>query len=106
MKIFQKERVIRRASRVDANHSRVIAAMRQIGAVVTDLSRCGGGVPDTLVSFRGKWWCFEIKDGLKPPSARDLTDDQELWIAAQRAPVYVVKSEQEAIDWLTTCECR
>ena len=91
---------MRRAARTDANHSRVIAAMRKIGAVVTDTSAVGSGFPDLVVSFRGKWHLFEVKDGAKPPSARKLTDDQELWIAEQRAPVYVVKSEQEAIDWL------
>ena len=86
------------AARVDANHAAIVAALRKIGALVTDLSGVGRGVPDILVWFRGLWSLLEIKDGAKPPSARKLTDDQAKWHAVHKdARVFIVTSEEEAI---------
>ena len=45
----------------------------------------------------------EIKDGAKPPSARKLTADQEVFHAAVTAygcKVHIVKSVDEAIELL------
>ena len=89
---------MRRAAKIDANQPEVVAGLRKIGAVVTPLHRVGEGVSDLLVSFRQRWLVMEVKDGSLPPSRRELTTDQKRWIAAQRAPVYVVNSPQDAID--------
>jgi hypothetical protein len=64
---------MRRAARVDANHSGIINAFRKYGCSVLDTSQLGGGAPDIIV---GRWMrcvCVEIKDGEKVPSARKLT---------------------------------
>ena len=89
---------MRRAAKIDENQPEIVAALRKIGALVTDLSGVGNGVPDILVAFRGMFYLLEIKDGSKPPSARKLTDDQAKWHAVHKdCRVYIVKSIDEAI---------
>ena len=67
---------MRRAARVDDNQRAIIAALRQMGCSVQDLSKVGGGCPDLLVGRGGCNWLLEVKDGEKPPSKRKLTPYQ------------------------------
>ena len=87
----------RRAARVDANQPAIIAALRKCGVRVVSLAAIGNGCPDLLCGFRGEWHVLEVKDGSKPPSARKLTDLEETFINTCPAPVYVVKSVDEAL---------
>lgn len=70
---------MRRAARVDSNHSVLIAAMRQYGAHVIDTSALDGFV-DAVVGFRGRTALVEFK---RPPgpkggtAGRNLTPAQE-----------------------------
>lgn len=86
-----------RIRRVDANQAAVVKALRKIGASVTPIHVVGKGVADLLVSFRNVWWVMEVKDGSKPPSARELTPDEREWIAGQKALVAIVNSPEEAV---------
>jgi len=88
---------MRRAARVDANHSLIVGALIRCGATVQSLAAVGSGCPDLLVGFRGKNFAFEIKDGSKPPGARKLTPDQETWHAAWKGQVIVVESVEQAL---------
>lgn len=67
---------MRRAAKLDANHSKIVAALRQVGATVLDLSAVGGGCPDLLVGYRGHDLLMEVKDGEKKPSQRRLRPNQ------------------------------
>lgn len=89
---------MRRAARVDDNQAAVVKALRMIGAAVTPIHMVGRGVSDLLVSFRQRWFVLEVKDGAKPPSARELTPDEKRWIGEQRAAVFIVTSPWEAVD--------
>lgn len=89
---------MRRAARVDDNHLEIVEALTKAGASVTSLASVGRGVPDLLVSFRGRWHVLEVKDGRKRPSARRLRPAQFAWMAAQRAPVAVVTTADEALQ--------
>lgn len=91
---------MRRAARTDANQAEIVAALRAVGAVVQDLSRVGEGCPDLLVSHGGRMALLEVKDGRKPPSARQLTPAQVAWHRAWRAKVWVVSSVEEALSAL------
>ncbi len=88
---------MRRAARVDANQAAVVKALRSIGVVVTPIHMVGKGVADLLCSYRQKWFVLEVKDGAKPPSARELTPDERRWIGEQRAPVFIVNGPLEAV---------
>jgi hypothetical protein len=89
---------MRRAAKVDANQPEIVAALRKVGADVTSLAAVGEGVPDLLVGFRGATVLIEVKDGSKPPSARQLTADQIEWHAAWRGGrCVVVSSVTEAL---------
>lgn len=67
---------MRRAARVDANHSEIAGAFVKLGCSVRSLAAVGGGMPDLIVSKGGFTILVEIKDSAKPPSARKLTPDQ------------------------------
>lgn len=90
----------RRAARVDANHSEIVDALREVGCWVLDLSAVGNGCPDLLVHGPLYPWhlvLLEIKDGGKPPSARKLTPDQIKFHAGCNAPLFVVTNTTEAL---------
>jgi hypothetical protein len=88
---------MRRAAKVDANHSEIVAALRKIGATVTSTAGVGKGFPDLAVGWRGMTLLLEIKDGAKPPSARQLTDDERKWHAEWRGHADVVDSVEQAL---------
>lgn len=85
-----------RIRRVDKNQKQVVAAIRSVGGEVTHIHTIGKGVADLLVSFRQRWLVLEVKMGAKAL----LTPDEKVWIAKQRAPVFVVRSPLEAIEIL------
>jgi hypothetical protein len=92
--------MMRRGSRVDANHPDISKALTAVGALVVDLSAVGKGCPDLLVSFRGIWYVLEIKDGEKSPSRRTLTPAQEKFHAAAsaaNAPIHIVLTVDDAL---------
>lgn len=92
---------MRRAARVDGNHSDIAAALRQAGCSVLDLSRVGQGCLDLLVSRNGQTWFIEVKDGRKPPSERCLTPAQKRFAGDWRGSWYIVLSVEEALDTIT-----
>ena len=88
---------MRRAAKVDANQSDIVAALRAVGASVQPLHSVGQGCPDLMVGYRGQTFALEIKDGSLPPSARKLTDAQVEWHSQWRGQVAVVNSVREAL---------
>lgn len=91
------ESLLLRVRRADANQKEVTKALRKIGAAVTPIHVIGKGVADLLVSFRNQWFVLEVKDGTKPPSQRTLTQDEQDWIAEQKALVAIINSPEEAV---------
>ena len=87
---------MRRAARVDENQPAIVEALRKVGAEVTHLHPLGGGISDLLVSFRQRWWILECKS-----ENGELNVDQRRWIGRQKAPVYLVRSAEEAVQFLT-----
>jgi hypothetical protein len=92
---------MRRNARVDANHARIVAALKKCGATVQSLATVGMGCPDLLVGWNGRTILMELKDGTKPPSARGLTTLQEKWISQWcGSSVVIVTDELGAINAL------
>lgn len=92
---------MRRAAKIDANQNEIVEALRAVGATVQSLAACGNGVPDLLVGFRRGTWLLEVKDGHKPPSARELTPDQVRWHCDWTGcPCSVVNSVEEALAFI------
>lgn len=89
---------MRRAAKVDRNQPEIVKALRKVGACVQSLAAVGDGVPDLLVGFQGQTVLVEVKDGERPKSERQLTDDQIEWHAAWRGGrCVVVGSVPEAL---------
>lgn len=83
------------ARRVDKTQAEIVEAIRKIGGEVTYLYRVGEGVADLLVSWRQKWVVIECKS-----KGEGLNEDQKKWVGKQHAPVYVVTSPIEAVNFL------
>lgn len=88
---------MRKYGKVDANHTHIVKALRALGCSVQSLASLGNGVPDLLVARNGRMALMEVKDGMKSPSQRKLTDDEFEWIQKWNAPVYVITSVDEAV---------
>ena len=94
---------MRRAARVDENQGLIVKALRACGATVRIITQ-GDGIPDLLVGYRGYTILMEVKDGNKPPSARQLTTAEQIffdqWTGGK---LFIVNSVEEALDVLKDC---
>ena len=93
--------MMRRAANIDANQAQIVAALRQVGALVQHLHTVGGGCPDLLVGFRRRLVLLEVKDGSRKPSDRKLTEAEQKFHALWRAaglPVFVVENVEQALE--------
>ena len=54
---------MRRASKVDANHTEIVDCFKKLGCSVLSLAAVGRGVPDLLVAINGITWLVEVKSG-------------------------------------------
>lgn len=86
---------MRRAAKVDKNHSEIVTQLRQTfgPGCVLDLSRVGQGCPDILVGVRGKNILLEIKS-----DGGSLTDDQRGWHRVWWGQAHVVYNFEEALQ--------
>jgi Holliday junction resolvase len=92
---------MRRAAKVDGNHTEIVQALRSVGATVQSLAAVGGGVPDLLVGWRGMNLLIEVKDGSRIPSQQRLTPEQVKWHEAWGGrPVFVVRTVDETLEVL------
>jgi hypothetical protein len=91
---------MRHARRTDRNHAEVRDGIRERGHDVCDMGAVGNGVPDLCVRHpQGFYPLFlQVKDGLKPPSARRLTPMEEEWNRYCGAITRTVTSLDEALD--------
>ena len=82
----------------DANHGDVVEVLKAFGFSVYDAAHAGRDFPDLVVGLDGMTDLVEIKAGVKAK----LTDGQKDFAATWRgAPVVVLHSRAEAIEWAT-----
>ena len=91
-----------RAKKVDANQAEVVDYLRSVGWVVFVTSGLGGGYPDLHVSREGFAALVEIKDGSKPPSARQLTKAERGFMNQWQGPYVLACDEKDAEQQLNT----
>ena len=101
-----------RVRKVDLNQPAIVKQFRALGCTVCILSSVGNGVPDILISKRigsplrdkDVLWSalIEIKDGTKPASGRKLTPLEDAFHKSWQGEIYVISSEQEAIDLINS----
>lgn len=91
---------MRRAANVDHRHRKIADALIAVGCDVMNLPAVRGGEADVLVHRAGRLWLMEFKDPIGPLGGKSR-DGQHLNEAqqrfAQRWPVHVVRSPEEAI---------
>ena len=94
---------MRRANRVDANQDQIVETLRACGAYVRVVTM-GDGIPDLLVGYNGYTLLLEVKDGNKPPSARELTPAEAKFFREWTGGmIAIVKNVEEALDILKNC---
>jgi hypothetical protein len=76
-----------RAKRVDDNQAKIVKQLRRLGISVQHLHTIGQGCPDLLLGVRNQNFLIELKDESKPPSAKKLTPDEEIFFAEWRGQV-------------------
>jgi len=95
---------MRRANKIDANQNDIVAALRKAGATVRIVSQ-GEGIPDLLVGFKGETFLLEVKDGQKPPSARQLTPAEKKFFDEWTGGICaIVESVEDALKLLDGIE--
>jgi hypothetical protein len=82
--------------RTDANHAFIVAVFRAMGCSVQSIASVGNGCPDVLVGKDGWTVPVEIKDGNKPPSARKLTENEEIWKANWKGSYALIETPEQA----------
>jgi len=95
---------MRRAAKVDANSAQIVSALEAVGATVQSLAPIGRGCPDLLVAgprkayFNGKddvqMFLLEVKN---PDGKDEVNTAQTKWHFEWNAPVYVVRTPDEAL---------
>lgn len=86
------------ARRIDANQTRIVQALRQLGFSVLDLSKVGGGCADLAVRHGdGPVWFIEVKN---PDGRNRVSDGQAAF--AEVWPVKIIRTVEEAVKWART----
>jgi len=93
---------MRRAAKIDRNHTAIVRALRRAGCNVLSLAAVGNGCGDLLVHRAGWIYMIEVKDGAKSASRRKLTPAQIRF--HQSWPVATVKNEIEALAAVGLCK--
>lgn len=97
---------MRRAAKVDANHGKIVNAIRAAGFSVHDTSAVGRGFPDLVCGYGGRSFLVEIKDGAKFRSQRALTGPQETFKAGWLGCYVVIESVEQAQSWCETIKLK
>jgi hypothetical protein len=101
---------MRRAAKVDRNHSQIVETLRRCGVMVESLAAVGNGVPDLLCSLgqpgQGQTFLVEVKDGTAPASKRRLTPMQRKFHAVWQGKIYLLESVEQALDLVSYLEGR
>lgn len=88
---------MRRRARIDSNHREIVAALRDVGATVLDLSGVGNGAPDLLIGYRGCNLLLEVKRPDSGPVKAGLRPEQAAWHQRWAGHVTTVRTIADAL---------
>lgn len=88
----------------DISQDAIVAALKEAGCTVQDMSRIGGGVPDLLVGIDGRNYLIECKPPTGTRKQINLRDTQVDWHAAWLGQVGVAHSPEDALQLITNPE--
>jgi hypothetical protein len=93
---------MRLAARRDANEDQIVSALEACGAFVKKIN--DGGTFDLLVWYRGNTLLLEVKDGKKPPSARELSPAEKKFHDSWPGNnLHIVLGPDDALALLKSC---
>jgi Holliday junction resolvase len=84
--------------RVDSNQPEVVKYLREKGVIVKHTHMVGSGFCDIVCGYKGKNFLFEIKDGDKPTSAKQLTAAEKIFHFEWKGQIDVIESGEQAWD--------
>ena len=90
--------MIYRKRRTDHNQKLIAGALRKAGWHITDLSGCGAGVPDLLITKNNTAYLVEIKN---KAGRNRFTDAQVQYYTECQALIYVMRSLTDVEEWLS-----
>lgn len=88
---------MRKYAKIDDNQKQIVETLRRLGFSVQSIAAIGNGAPDLLVGYEGKNYLFEVKDGNKPPSKQQLSEDEKKWHSLWRGGCDIVKTAEEIV---------
>jgi len=86
--------------RTDENQREIVDTFRKCGGVVFCTHDVGKGFPDLVLSFKGRLWLIEVKNGSKPPSAQKLTVSEKKFFDQFGEHVKIINSVSAALDFM------
>ena len=89
------------ARRTDLGHGAIVAALRQLGCAVLDLSRLGRNCPDLLVWRWDTAYLMEVKRPDRTGGDSGLSAGQRKLMAEWPGPCVTVWGLDDAIAWAT-----
>jgi len=88
------------AKKIDDNQNLIVKQLRKCGVSVAITSMLGKGFPDIVAGFRGRNYLFEIKDGKKSKSRKQLTKDEIHFSMTWAGQINTVESIDEILKIL------
>lgn len=85
-------------AKVDANQQEIVKQFRDLGCSVHPLHMVGKGFPDIIIAKAGVNVLVEIKDGDKPPSARKLTTDEQVFHESWQGQIAIVENFTDVLE--------
>ena len=87
--------------KTDNNHKEILDQCRKIPQLTAfSTHTIGKGFPDIVVGYKGLNYLFEIKDPLKPKSARKLTQHESSFFCNWKGQVNVIHTIEDIIEIL------
>lgn len=83
--------------KADKNQPELFKQVRKLGFSIVSVHEVGKGCPDAIIGARGRNYLIEIKDPLKPPSARKLTPDELRFHSEWKGQVSVVETIDDVL---------